>query len=110
VSWLRLFAFVPMFVALRLRKVERRTIQRFGDAGANTAERAITLEPDVQFGPFVYRRLERSGVLRPAGNDRYYLEQPAYDAFCRRRRIRGLVILAILVTAVAIAYLLGGFV
>jgi hypothetical protein len=98
-----------MFAALRVRRVERLTIQRFRDAGANTAERAILLEAGMWFGPVVYRRLERAGVLRRAANDRYYLEQPAYEAFRRRRRIRGLVVLTILLTGIAIVYLLGGF-
>ena len=91
-------AFVPMALAGRMRRIERRTIARLSDAGANTAERAILLEGDGKLRQFVHARLERAGALIGAGNDRYYLSRPAYDTFRGRRRLRA----AVVVLAVAI--------
>jgi len=96
-----------MMLALRTRRAERRTIARLTEAGANTAERAILLEEGGKVSAFVYKRLGRAGALVPAGNDRYYLNQAAYDAFRGRRRTRGLIVLAALLGIIAVLYFSG---
>lgn len=90
-----------------LRRQERRTIVRLTDAGANTRERAVTLERTGRLGRFVHRRLEHAQVLVAAGNDRYYLNAPAYTGFRRRRRRRAMLVLAILLIGIAVVYLRG---
>ena len=87
-------ALVPLIVAGRMRRVERRTLARLRDAGATLAERAILLERGGPVADLVHERLERAHVLRTAGNDRYYLDVAAYDAFTGRRRRRALMVLA----------------
>jgi hypothetical protein len=104
---LQLLAFVPLALAARVRRLERRTIDRVTDAGANTVERSVTLEPAGKLGDFAQRRLKRSGVLIPAGNDRYYFDAKAYATFRARRRQRALVVVAALVVGIAILYLRG---
>ena len=106
---LRVRAFLP-FAAAGLRRIERKTIARLNDAGANTAERAILLEErGGSVSNLVYRRLTTTGALVYAGNDRYYLNQRAYDTFCRRRRRRAIVVLAALAVMVMAMYSLGVF-
>jgi hypothetical protein len=104
---LRALAFVPMVLAARMRRIERRTIARLTDAGANTVERAILLEQGGPVSNFVYKRLTTAGVLVFSGNDRYYLNQPAYDAFRTRRRRRAMVVLVVLAVISVLAYMSG---
>jgi hypothetical protein len=106
---LQLLAFVPMALAAAVRRSERRAITRLRDAGANTAERAIILESGRPLAGFAHQRLERAGVAQPAGNDRYYLNEAAYDAYRGRRRKRAMVIVALLMMGIAILYFRGAF-
>ena len=106
---LRGLAFVPLVLAARLRRVERRTLARFTDAAATTSERAILLESGGWLGAFVYRRLTRAGALVFAGNDRYYLDADAYERFRRRRRRRALIVVGAIVVLVVVLYLQGDF-
>jgi hypothetical protein len=103
----RAFAFVPAVLAARLRRIERRTIARLKDAGANLAERGILLEEGGPLTQFVYRRLAAAGVLIPAGNDRYYLDEAAYDAFRGRRRRRALIVLGVLLVVLLMLFMRG---
>jgi hypothetical protein len=97
-------------IAARLRGIERRAIDRLRAAGANTAERAILLEQGKGLSAFVYRRLSNERALVAAGNDRYYLDEGAYDRFEARRRLRAQVVLiAVVVFAVVVWYVKGGF-
>jgi hypothetical protein len=108
-EYLRALALVPLVVAAGMRRIERRTIVRVTDAGANAPERAVLLQQTGMLGGFVHRRLMRSGVLTAAGNDRYYFSAAAYAAFCRRRRRRALVVGTILLAGLAVAYYRGDF-
>lgn len=100
-QWLQVFALLPMLLAGRLRRLERRAVARARDGGGG-AERGVPLEPAGKLGDFVYRRLQRAGVLLPAGNDRYYFSAPAYAAYRARRRKRALMVVIALVIGVAI--------
>ena len=99
--------FVPILVAARIRGIERRTIARLRDAGADTAERAILLAPGGRLTRWVYRRSERQQALRPGGANRYYLYGPGYDAFRQRRRRRALFVLSAVFITMAILFLAG---
>ena len=103
-SLLRLLAFLPMLLAARVRQVERRTIGRLQEAGADRAERAILLDTGGPIERFVHGRLERAGALHPAGNDRYYLYPAGYERFRGRRRVRALMVLALLAAVMAGLY------
>ena len=103
--WLRALSFIPLALAARMRQVERRTIARLTDAGANRLDRAILLEDDGPVTRFVHHRLERAGVLKPAANDRYYWDEPAYHELVRRRRRRALIVVGFLVLMIAMIYL-----
>jgi hypothetical protein len=107
-DWARLLVIAPIALAAIVRRLERRTIQRLTDAGADTAERGILLE-DGRLARLIRGRLERAGALRAAGNDRYYLLMDAYERYRGRRRLRAWVIVALLLLAVATVYFSGGF-
>ena len=105
----RLLAFVPLMLAGRLRRIERRTMARLKDAGATIAERAILLEQGGIATTLVHTRLERAHVLHAAGNDRYYLDASAYEAFLGRRRRRALVVLVVILGMLGLTYFGGLF-
>jgi len=107
--WLRLLVFVPILVAARIRGIERRTLARLRDAGADTAERAILLAPGGAMTRLVHRRLEKNGALRKSGSDRYYLCAAAYEAARRRRRRVGLTVLSVYFIVIAILFFSGVF-
>jgi hypothetical protein len=106
--WVRPFMMAPIALAAVVGRLERRTIQRLTDAGANTAERGILLE-DGRLARVVRGRLERAGALRAAGNNRYYLLVDAYQRYRGRRRVRAWIVVTILMLAVASVYFSGGF-
>jgi hypothetical protein len=106
---LRLLALIPLVVAGRMRRVERRTIARLKDAGANVSERAIVIENNGIVGGFVHERLEAAGALKRAGNDRYYWDEAAYTVFNRRRRQRAAVVFTALALVLTVMYFRGVF-
>lgn len=107
VSLLRILTFVPMVLAARLRRIERRAVDRLQAAGATTDERAILLENGGALTGFVYRRLNDARVLVRLGNDRYYLNDTAYQQFCGRRRKRAVMVVTLLVIIITVLYLRG---
>jgi hypothetical protein len=104
---LRMLAFIPMVLGLRLRRIERRTMERLQAAGATTGERAILLENGGAASGFVYRRLANAHAIVPVGNDRYYLDERGYRAFRGRRRRRAIIVVALLLIIIAVLYLRG---
>ena len=106
-SPVQLLAVIRMTLAGAVRRSERRAIARLREAGADTAERAIVLETRRPLSGCAHHRLVRSGGLQPAGNDRYYWHEAAYDAYRSRRRTRALVLMALLLIGIAILYFRG---
>src|SRR5262245_34290129 len=98
-DWLRLLVIVPIALVAAFRRLERKTIQRLTDAGANTAERGILLE-EGRLARVVQGRLQRAGALQAVGNDRYYLLMDAYERYRGRPRLRAWIIVTILLLAV----------
>jgi hypothetical protein len=103
----RLLLLLPLVLAGSVRRVERRTIARLKDAGANTSERAVLIENNGMIATFVHQRLEAAGALKPAANDRYYWNEAAYTVFNRRRRRRAVVVLAVLAIVFTVMYFRG---
>jgi hypothetical protein len=104
---LQYVALVPMALGLMVRRSERRTIARLQEAGATLAERAILLDSRPPLSRFTHGRLARAGVLQSAGNDRYYLNDAAYEAFRARRRMRAAFIVTLLLLGIAVLYFRG---
>ena len=72
-------------VAVVLAK-ERRMVSRFRAAGAVTPVRARTLEELGIPRGVILRRLRERAVIRDAGGERYYLDEPSWAAVRRSRR------------------------
>ena len=65
---------------------ERRMVNRLRTAGAVTPEQARTLEElGIEKG-VILRRLRERAVIRQAGPDRFYLDEPSWEAVRRSRR------------------------
>lgn len=77
--------------ALVLVLSRKRLVRNLTRAGAVDAASA---QPVSGRGPigFWRRRLSAAGVLRSAGDDRFWLDVPAWDAYWRVRRRRGLTV------------------
>jgi hypothetical protein len=103
---LRVLAFVPMVVAARIRREERRLVDWFRARGAFDAQRAVTVNAGGRISGFVHRRLEGAGAIRSAGN-RFYFDEESYAAFRARRRKRAFVVLTLVIIAVGIGFLTG---
>jgi hypothetical protein len=106
---LQVAAFVPMAVAARMRRVERRTVAHLRAAGALHAPGATQLQTQGAVGRFVIGRLERSSVLHAVGNGRYYLSEAAYRRFRAARRRRALAIVSVLLLSGAWLFFKGTF-
>ena len=106
VPLLRALAFVPMVIAARIRREERRLVDRFRARGAFDQERAVTVNAGGAISGFVHRRLEGVGAIRPAGN-RFYFDEDSYAGFRARRRKRAFVVVTLVVIAVGIGFLTG---
>src|SRR5262245_26257091 len=104
--WIRVLAFVPMLIAAKVRREERRLVEWFRERGAFDEERAVAISAGGGITGFVQRRLERAGVIRPAAR-RYFFDEERYAAFRSRRRMRAFVVLTILVIGIGIGFLTG---
>ena len=87
-------------VAIILAK-ERRMVGQFRAAGATRPEQARTLEELGMSRGGILRRLRERAVIRQAGPDRYYLDEPSWEAIRRSRRraihVVGLIVLIVLI-------------
>lgn len=106
-TWARIVSLLPVAAVAALRRVERRVLARFGDAGATTPARAILPEEGGVLLTFVHARFRRAGILRPGADDRYYFDAAAYEAFRRRRRLRAAIVIAAVAGAAVLLFFLG---
>jgi hypothetical protein len=65
---------------------ERRLVARFRTAGAVSAAQARTLEDLGIARGVALRRLRERAVIRDAGGERFYLDEPSWAAVRRSRR------------------------
>lgn len=81
--------------AVILRK-QRDIVQVFRGAGAISPERARVPNDLGIDESLVFRGLVRRAVLRDAGNGRFYLDEPSWNALhSQRRRVMVVVLLAV---------------
>ncbi len=87
---------VAAAVAARKR---RKILEAFREAGALSADRAVS-QPELGLrGSAIFRRLVRSGVLIECGDERYYLDEEA-AARAHYLRVRRFALLMATVSAV----------
>lgn len=65
---------------------ERRMVNRLRTAGAVTPQQARTLDELGITKGVILRRLRERAVIRQAGPDRFYLDEPSWEAVRRSRR------------------------
>ena len=85
---------------------ERRMVGRLRTAGATSAQQARTLEELGISRGVILRRLRERAVVREAAPDRYYLDEPSWEAVRRGRR-RAIHVLGVIVLVVLFALLFG---
>lgn len=85
------------------RRAERRIIESLKGQGATDSAHAAPLTPRA-FSDAAIRRLSRAGAIIAAGEDRWWVNEAAYDQFRSGRRTRALLaVLAVLVVIALIA-------
>ncbi|MBA3638805.1 MAG: hypothetical protein M3541_12225 [Acidobacteriota bacterium] len=93
------------FSAILLAK-ERRLVGRLRTAGAVNPEQARTLE-ELGISPgVILRRLRERAVIREADTDRFYLDEPSWEAVRRGRR-RAIHVLWVVALVVLFAFMFG---
>ena len=87
---------------------ERHMVEAFMRAGATSASTALPPgDIAVDLGSVSGRRLVRGAIIREAGDGRYYLDLPGWEALRRRRR-RVLFVILLLIALLAL-FLAGQF-
>ncbi|MCP4642332.1 MAG: hypothetical protein GY851_17940 [bacterium] len=74
---------------------QNRYMRRFREAGATSADRAVTLDEIGCRDHWIFRRMVRRGVFVHLGEGRYFLDEAGASRFVRRRRTMMLVLLAV---------------
>lgn len=82
---------------------ERRIAEHFMSENAVRADSAIEYEPTRLVRARAFARLQDKGVIRSAGNGRWYLDAPSWTErhAGRRKRIMGLMLGGVIVGALA---------
>ena len=91
-------------IMTRLLRTQRELVARFTSAGAVSPERAIPRGELSRSSANVFAELARLGVFVPAGNDRWYFDQAAWERAQSRQKSR-LLITAVVVFLLAAAFL-----
>ena len=78
---------------------ERKIVAAFRDAGATSRDRATTAAALGVHEGLAFRILCRRAVLREAGERRFYLDEPRWEALRARRRHIAFTILGVVVLA-----------
>lgn len=100
-------AIAPMVVTLlaaTMVRRQRRITEQLRSAGATSPERAT---PPATFGGdegMAFGILERHGVVKKAG-ERYYLDEPAWEAHRARRHRRVLIAITLIVAGLALLWI-----
>jgi hypothetical protein len=85
---------------------ERRMVGRLRAAGAVSPEQARTLEELGISRGVILRRLRERAVVRQAGPDRFYLDEPSWEAVRRSRR-RAIHVLGVIALILLFAVIFG---
>jgi hypothetical protein len=101
--FVRVFSLLPLVLAAKIRREERRLVDWYRARGGLDSDRAVSVHPEGAVADWVHQRLIRAGAIRFAG-ERYYLDEDAYAAFRRRRRQRAWIVLGLLLIALAVAF------
>ena len=91
-----------------MAKARRDVVSHFMSANAVSAESAVSYEPGRHIRQRQFERMCDAGVLRAAGDDRYWIDAPRYDEWSRSRRRRvGVAVGAVALIGAVIAMVSG---
>ena len=86
---------------------QRRYMRIFRDQGATSPDRAMTLSELGTHSSFVFRRMVRAGVfVAMPGGQRFYLSEPAAEAFRQRQAQRVVWALAAVTIVLVVALII----
>lgn len=101
---------LPLFVAVAMRRAERRIHRRLRDSGAFDPQSAVPLSLSRSIERRRLEGLISHGAVRLTGNDRYFLDSEGWNRHQRDRRLRVFfavsVVLALLGAAAAAYFIL----
>lgn len=95
-------------VAVLIRK-EKEIVYAFQARGATDPARAVTLDSLNVHGGLALKRLEQRAVIRAVGDDRYYLDEPSWEAVRGMRRRMLPVIFGVILVCAVFAWLITQF-
>jgi hypothetical protein len=98
-------SFIPMLFAALILRTDRRIISQLREAKANSNNSAVMLDVPAVLGSWRLNRLASAGAICPSKNDHYYLDEPAYTSFRKRRRRRIMAVLGIMIPLLLILWL-----
>ena len=84
---------------------QNRLMRNFRAAGATSPATARTPEDIGCRQGWIFRRMIARGVLVPAGNGKFYMNEDAARAFVQRRRLKALVALAVVLVVFLVVWL-----
>jgi hypothetical protein len=91
-------------VAAVIQRQEREIVDTFRGVGATNPSRARVPEELGVRSHFAFKRLVRRAVLRDAGDGKYYLDEPSWNALrSMRRRIAVVTLIVVVVLGVLVA-------
>ena len=96
--------FLPLFIALAIRRAERRIRRDLLDAGAISASTAASLSYERSLLRKRLRRLVDAGAVREVEPGRYYLDEDEWTRYRHDRRRRGLIAVSVVVALGGLAF------
>ncbi len=84
---------------------EKKTVAAFREVGATARDRAVDVATLGIRQGLAFRILRRHSIVREAGEGRYYLDEPAWEAHqARRRRIAVVLVVALVFVGIAFSF------
>lgn len=96
--------FLPLIIALAIRRAERRIRQDLLDAGAVSASAAVPLSTERSLRRKRLRRLIDAGAVREVEPGQYYLDEGEWTRYHHDRRRRALIAVSVVVALGGLAF------
>ena len=104
---LRILGILPLFLAAKIRREERRLVDWLRGRGALDRSNAVTITGTGRVAIWVRQRLVRAGAVGEGDNGRYYLSEAGYTRYRARRRRRALIVVTVMIVGLGIAFYVG---
>jgi hypothetical protein len=98
---------VVLAIAVAMKAAERRIVDQLRVAGATEHGRATSIHVRGPIARFRLKRLLSASSIKADALDRYYLDEVAYAALQRTRRLRALAAIVVILAGTAVAWAVG---